>query len=69
MGRKIPLADIHTQVKRTSMRINGTYSQLPRIIRRHVSTANLIGYDFWAKTTAATPQVKNIVKELLTKQP
>ena len=69
MPRKIPLDDIRTQVKRTSMRINGTYSQLPRIIRRHVSTAKLIGYDFWAKTTAATPQVKNIVKELLTNQP
>ena len=67
MPSKIPIELIRTQVKRNNMRINGNYSQLPRIIRRHVSTANLIGYDFWAKTTAATPQVKAIVKELITK--
>ena len=67
MPSKVPIELIRTQVKRNNMRINGTYSQLPRIIRRHVSTASLIGYDFWVKTTAATPQVKAIVKELLTK--
>jgi hypothetical protein len=66
MPSKVPIELIRTQVKRNNMRINGTYSQLPRIIRRHVSTASLIGYDFWEKTTAATPQVKAIVKELLT---
>jgi hypothetical protein len=66
MPSKVPIELIRTQVKRNNMRINGTYSQLPRIIRRHVSTASLIGYDFWSKTTAATPQVKAIVKALLT---
>jgi hypothetical protein len=67
MPSKVPLELIRIQVKRNNMRINGNYSQLPRIIRRHVSTATLIGFDFWERTTAATPKVKAIVKELLTK--